>query len=532
MSDTDDPFGRRERTIIRPNPGGRRPGQTPGGAPPAATPTSPVAYPPPRPPAYAPPPSHTPPPPIRPPPRRPATFRRKAGQANWDGWATTPTPAPINPYLQQPGGSAPMTPAPVSPHVSVDLVAIAANPLMRAAASLLLLLGRLRASLSRAGTDQLMDQVAQSIVQFEADARDAGVPPEQINAAKYALAATADDIVQNLPTDDRHLWTKYSMLVRFFSERTGGVRFFRELERAKQDPASNLALLEVMHACLCLGFEGVYRASTSSGGAGTLQGIRRDIYETIRRVQPKTIEDLSPHWRGQTIAMAANRLRAPVWSIAAVAGVILLGVYLFLRNMLSGEAEALALKMARLHPDTEINIARETAVKPPPDPVRNSTQLERIRAALAAEILAHKLSADQTATSIIIRVSNVVLFPSGEAKVSDSFTPLAAKIAKSLDKEPGAIRIDGYSDTDPIKTVAFPSNWELSAARAKSVAGVLKADLAQTRSGRRSRARGPTIRSRRTTSRPTRPRIGASKSRFRGRIRGVRTATELELLFI
>jgi type VI secretion system protein ImpK len=477
MSDPDDPFGPRERTIIRPNPGGRRPSQAPGGAPPAATPISPVAYPPP-----PGPPSQAPPPPQAVPPYpAPPTFQTPppSGQAQWDGWTTTPTPQPINPYLQQAAGSAPMTPAPNAPHISVDLVAIAANPLMRASASLLLLLGRLRASLSRAGSGQLMDQVAQSIVQFEADVRDAGVPPEQINAAKYALAATADDIVQNLPSDDRHLWTKYSMLVRFFGERTGGVKFFQELERAKQNPAVNLGLLEIMHACLCLGFEGVYRASTSTGGAGALQGIRRDLYETIRRVQPKTIEDLSPHWRGQTIGLVANRFRVPVWSIAAVAGVILLGVYLVLRNLLSGEAENLALKMARLHPDTEINIARETVVKPPPDPVRNSTQLQRIRAALAAEILAHKLSADQTATSIIIRVSNVVLFPSGEAKVSDSFAPLAAKIAKSLDKEPGAIRIDGYSDTDPIKTVTFPSNWELSEARAKSVAGVLKTDLAQ-----------------------------------------------------
>jgi type VI secretion system protein ImpK len=477
MSDTDDPFGRRERTIIRPNPGGRRPAQTPGGAPPAATPTSPVAYPaPPGPPSQAPPPPYTPPPYPAQPAYQPPP---QSGQPQWDGWATTPTPQPINPYLQQQGGSAPMTPAPTAPHISVDLVAIAANPLMRASASLLLLLGRLRASLSRAGTGQLMDQVAQSIVQFETDTRDAGVPPEQINAAKYALAATADDIVQNLPTDDRHLWTKYSMLVRFFGERTGGVKFFQELDRAKQNPAANLGLLEIMHACLCLGFEGVYRASTSGGGAGALQGIRRDLYETIRRVQPKTIEDLSPHWRGQTIGLVANRFRVPIWSIAAVAGVILLGVYLVLRNLLSGDAEALALKMARLHPDTEINIARETVVKPPPDPVRSSTQLERIRAALAAEILARKLSADQTATSIIIRIGNVVLFPSGEAKVSDSFAPLASKIAKSLDKEPGAIRIDGYSDTDPIKTVTFPSNWELSEARAKSVAGVLKGDLSK-----------------------------------------------------
>ena len=111
-----------------------------------------------------------------------------------------------------------------------------------------------------------MDQVAQSIMQFEIDTRAAGVAPEQINAAKYALAATADDIVQNLPSDDRHLWTKYSMLVRFFSERTGGVKFFQELDRAKQNPQANLGLLEIMHACLSLGFEGVYRASTAAAG--------------------------------------------------------------------------------------------------------------------------------------------------------------------------------------------------------------------------------------------------------------------------
>ena len=182
-----------------------------------------------------------------------------------------------------------MTPAPLSPHVSVDLVTVAANPLMRAAASLLLLLGRLRASLSRAGAGQLMDQVAQAIQQFEIDARAGGAPAEQVETAKYALAATADDIVQNLPSEDRHVWTQYSMLVRFFGERTGGVKFFQELDRAKQNPAVNLGLLELMHACLSLGFEGVYRAA---GGPGALQGIRRDLYETIRRAAPKTIEDL------------------------------------------------------------------------------------------------------------------------------------------------------------------------------------------------------------------------------------------------
>jgi type VI secretion system protein ImpK len=374
-----------------------------------------------------------------------------------------------------PGASQPMTPAPATPHVSVDLVTVAASPLMRAAASLLLLLGRLRASLAHAESDRLMDQVAQAIQQFEIDAKVGGAPVDQVETAKYALAATADDIVQNLPSEDSRVWTQYSMLVRFFNERMGGVRFFQELDRAKQNPALNLGLLEVMHACLSLGFEGVYRAS---GGPGALQGIRRDLYETIRRARPKTIEDLSPHWRGESIALAGSRFQVPVWSVAATAGVALLGTYIVLRNLLSGHAEALALAMAQVHPDSEVPITREAAVKPPPDPARRpSTQLERIRAALAKEILARKVDADQSATTIFIRIGSVVLFPSGGAKVSDSFSPIGAKIAAALDREPGPIHVDGYTDSDPIHTLQFPSNFELSESRAKSVATMLKPGL-------------------------------------------------------
>jgi type VI secretion system protein ImpK len=464
MTPEDDPFGRSDRTIIRPNPAGRRTpppspgdpaaGPPAGGAAPASTPSPPVAYPtPPAAPSNAPSPAQA--------------------QRGWDDWMSPR--APNNLYVAS-EASAPMTPAPVSPHVSVDLVTVAASPLMRAAASLLVLLGRLRASLVRAGASQLMDQVAQAIEQFEIDARAAGAPNDQIETAKYALAATADDIVQNLPTADSRVWTQYSMLVRFFNERMGGVRFFKELERAKQNPALNLGVLEIMHACLSLGFEGVYRAS---GGPGAAQGVRRDLYETIRRAQPKAIEDLSPHWRGQDVPLSGSRLQVPVWAVAALAAVVLLGSYLYLRNALSARAETLALRMAEIHPAGELTIARETIVKPPPDPKpRTSTQLERIRAALAKEILAGKVGAEQSATTIFIRIGNVVLFPSGGAKVSDAFAPIAAKIAAALDREPGAIRVEGYTDADPIHTVAFPSNFELSAARAKSVAAMLKPGLA------------------------------------------------------
>ena len=74
----------------------------------------------------------------------------------------------------------PGTPAPLAPHASTDFVTLAASPLMRASASLLLLFGRLRASLARAGPNQLMDQVAQALQQFEVDARAANAPTDQI----------------------------------------------------------------------------------------------------------------------------------------------------------------------------------------------------------------------------------------------------------------------------------------------------------------------------------------------------------------
>jgi type VI secretion system protein ImpK len=158
--------------------------------------------------------------------------------------------------------------------------------------------------------------------------------------------------------------------------------------------------------------------------------------------------------------------------------VVLLGSYLYLRNALSGQAEALAIDMAAVHPATELTIARETVVPSPPDPPPgNSTQLQRIRAQLAKEIIARKVDATQNDKRIFISIGNVVLFPSGGAGVSDSFAPIAAKIASALDREPGPISVEGYTDADPIHTIAFASNFELSTARAKSVAAVLKRGL-------------------------------------------------------
>jgi type VI secretion system protein ImpK len=456
---SDPPFNRSDRTIIRPNPGGRRPT--------APTPATPA--PPPQ--SYQPPPS--------PMPSYPQPPAPTGGSGNPEDWVRT----------------APVQPPPETAQQALILkrdVPVAANEniLLEASSPILLLLGRLRVSLMSANFANLMSQVADAIEEFEQKLRRASVPEAQARQAAYVLCATADDIVQNIPSEQRHYWTQYSMLAKFFGERTGGVRFFEELERAKADPSSNYSVLELMYACLALGFQGIHR--TGSGGAAQLQMIQRNLYELLRRTRPRTDSDLSPHWRGQDIPPPVTGFRIPFWAPVAVVASLVFLMFIGMRVLLSSDTDTVTVEMRRLFPESALALERIPIPvaapvagprPPPPPPIEppkppGPTQLERIRAVLAEEIAAKKADALENGASIVIRVGNLTTFPSGSATVLESFKAVGNKIAAALDKEPGDIRITGHTDNVAIATIRFPSNYELSLERAKAVAAVIKPGIA------------------------------------------------------
>jgi chemotaxis protein MotB len=62
-----------------------------------------------------------------------------------------------------------------------------------------------------------------------------------------------------------------------------------------------------------------------------------------------------------------------------------------------------------------------------------------------------------------------VLFDFGKAAINPAGFVFLDKIADVLDKIPYAVRVEGHTDNVPIRTRRFPSNWELSVARAVSV---------------------------------------------------------------
>jgi chemotaxis protein MotB len=68
-----------------------------------------------------------------------------------------------------------------------------------------------------------------------------------------------------------------------------------------------------------------------------------------------------------------------------------------------------------------------------------------------------------------IEINTDILFPSGAGEFSPAAEPVLDKLAEVLRPFPNPIRVEGHTDDRPIHTGAFPSNWELSAARAASV---------------------------------------------------------------
>jgi chemotaxis protein MotB len=69
-----------------------------------------------------------------------------------------------------------------------------------------------------------------------------------------------------------------------------------------------------------------------------------------------------------------------------------------------------------------------------------------------------------------IEIRTDILFPSGVAQLSTSADAVLQKLATILAPFPNPLRVEGFTDNVPISTPQYPSNWELSAGRAASVA--------------------------------------------------------------
>lgn len=83
--------------------------------------------------------------------------------------------------------------------------------------------------------------------------------------------------------------------------------------------------------------------------------------------------------------------------------------------------------------------------------------------------LADSMAVDRAADRIVIRMKSAILFQEAQASLTPGAERVLEGLVPVLSRAPSLLRVEGHTDDTPIRSSQFPSNWELSAARAISV---------------------------------------------------------------
>jgi chemotaxis protein MotB len=97
------------------------------------------------------------------------------------------------------------------------------------------------------------------------------------------------------------------------------------------------------------------------------------------------------------------------------------------------------------------------------------TVADQVEQAMAALIEKDLVTVTRKPLWVEVQIKTDILFPSGSAEIQPESVPILDRIAEILQPLPSPIRVEGHTDDRPIHTAQFPSNWELSGARASRI---------------------------------------------------------------
>ncbi|MGE5170903.1 MAG: DotU family type VI secretion system protein [Rudaea sp.] len=346
----------------------------------------------------------------------------------------------------------------------IEDVVHGSSPLLAAANPLLNLIPQLRAMPVHADPAALREYLVAQVQQFEARAKQAGIRNETIIGARYCLCTALDETVAQTPWGGSGVWSKNSLLVTFHNEAWGGEKFFQLLSRLAQNPQQHIELLELMNACLALGFEGRYRIVDN--GRSQLETLRRRLVDIIRTARGEVEPALAQHWKGAPDTGRRGLRLVPLWIVGLLALFVAVAIYSWFHLRLASQSDPVIASIYSIK------------LPPPPAPARPAPPPPpRLRQFLQPEIDQHLVEVDDGDTSSKVTLLGESLFDSGSPDIKPSFLPTLRRVAKALDEVSGDVVVRGYTDDVRINTRRFQSNVDLSQARADAVKRLLEQDM-------------------------------------------------------
>ena len=363
-----------------------------------------------------------------------------------------------------PGAAAagkPLSSVLAGPALAADLPEIesGANPLALAANPLLNLIPQIRVMAQHPDPAQLRNYLVEQVQLFERRAREALVPHETVIGARYALCTALDETAAKTPWGGGGAWSRHSLLVTFHNETWGGEKFFQVLARLVQDPKKHIDLIEMMAVCIALGFEG--RFGVVDNGRTQLEALRRRLVEIIHGARGEFPKALSQHWQGARSDGKAQWGFLPMWIAAGATLLLLAAIYFLYAFLLANKSSDVFSTIAGIR----LPKAQAAVVQPAP--------VQRLAQFLEPEVREGLVTVRDEADRSVVVLRGDGLFDSGSTEVKSRYVPVLARVADALNTVSGAVLVTGYTDNVPIRSGRFPSNYELSQARADVVRGII-----------------------------------------------------------
>jgi type VI secretion system protein ImpK len=188
---------------------------------------------------------------------------------------------------------------------------------------------QLRRAADPGDAEALRQRIDEQFRALESNARQSDVPQEDVQQAKYAIAAFIDEMILTSNWALKDSWADRPLQLSYFNDFSAGEEFYNKVEALRT--AKKNSVLEVYYLCLALGFRGKYV---------DLQGMEKKkvlidtLLREIRGGAPAAgAGGLSPSWQPPDTSKGLGR-SFPAWLVAAGCAILLLGLYLTFSSLM------------------------------------------------------------------------------------------------------------------------------------------------------------------------------------------------------
>jgi type VI secretion system protein ImpK len=197
---------------------------------------------------------------------------------------------------------------------------------------------QLKRSADPGDAEMLRQKIDEQFRALETKSRQADVPQEDVQQAKYAIAAFIDEMILTSSWGLKDSWADKPLQLAYFNDFAAGEEFYNKIDTLRGAKRNNV--LEVYYLCLALGFRGKYVDLQGMEKKKVLMDtMLREMRGTAAPAAPGT-GGLSPSWTPPD-ALPGIVKNFPAWFVAASCGLFIILLFILLSSILGSSAEGL-----------------------------------------------------------------------------------------------------------------------------------------------------------------------------------------------